>query len=205
MSTTAPDASLHPDMTMDELLGRMPGARRALFAKYHIGGCRSCGFEGSETLADVCRRNDNLDPGEVMAHLAASAEQDRLMQIEPEELARTLAEGTAIRLIDVRSREEHEAVALPGSELMTQELLQQLFAGDKTARVVVYCHHGQRSLDAAAYLAGHGLPQRRHRQPPQPRRNARRRRRRHGWQPGMRRHGPHVAQIHRKRRPQGHR
>lgn len=159
MSTTAPDASLHPDMTMDELLGRMPGARRALFAKYHIGGCRSCGFEGSETLADVCRRNDNLDPGEVMAHLAASAEQDRLMQIEPEELSRTLAEGTAIRLIDVRSREEHEAVALPGSELMTQELLQQLFAGDKTARVVVYCHHGQRSLDAAAYLAGHGMPQ----------------------------------------------
>lgn len=159
MSTTAPDASLHPDMTMDELLGLMPGARRALFAKYHIGGCRSCGFEGSESLADVCRRNENLDPGEVMAHLAASAEQDRLMQIEPEELARTLAEGTAIRLIDVRSREEHEAVALPGSELMTQELLQQLFAGDKSARVVVYCHHGQRSLDAAAYLAGHGMSQ----------------------------------------------
>jgi rhodanese-related sulfurtransferase len=159
MSTTAPDARLHPDMTMDDLLTQMPGARRALFARYHIGGCRSCGFEGTETLAAVCRRNENLDPEEVIAHLAASDEQDRLMQIEPEELARELAAGTPIRLIDVRSREEHEAVRLPESELMTQDLLQQLFAADKAARVVVYCHHGQRSLDAAAYLAGHGMSQ----------------------------------------------
>lgn len=62
-----------------------------------------------------------------------------------------------MRLIDVRSREEYEAVKLPGAELMTQELLQSLFGGEKQQRVVVYCHHGARSLDAAAYLAGHGM------------------------------------------------
>lgn len=149
--------SLSPDMTMQSLLEAMPGARRALFAKYHIGGCSSCGFEPSETLAEVCRRNDNLDPAEVMAHLSASAEQDAQMQISPQELSALLAGGQPPRLLDVRSREEHEAVKLPGSELMSQDLLQQLFGGDTAQPIVVYCHHGVRSLDAAAYLIGHGM------------------------------------------------
>lgn len=157
MTTETSGIGLHSEITMDELLARLPGARRALFAKYHIGGCQSCGFEGSETLASVCARNEGIDPGEVMAHLEESAEADRRLQIGPEELREAMGDGEALRLIDVRSREEHEAVKLPGSELMTQELLQAMFAGDKGARVVVYCHHGQRSLDAAAYLAGHGM------------------------------------------------
>lgn len=150
-------AELSPEMTMTDLLAAMPGARRALFAKYHIGGCSSCGFSPNETLADVCRRNDGLNVDEVLAHLEASAEQDAKMQISPTELSAMLADGAPVRLIDVRSREEHEAVALPGSELMTQELLQKLFGEDKAQRIVVYCHHGLRSLDSAAYLIGHGM------------------------------------------------
>ena len=149
--------ALNPDMTMHDLLEVMPGARRALFAKYHIGGCSSCGFSPDETLAAVCLRNDNLDAGEVVAHLEASAEQDAKMQISPEELSAMLADGQPLRLLDVRSREEHEAVMLPGSELMSQEVLQKLFGEDKTQRIVVYCHHGVRSLDSAAYLMGHGM------------------------------------------------
>ena len=37
------------ETTMKQLQELMPGARRALFAKYHIGGCQSCGFDDSET------------------------------------------------------------------------------------------------------------------------------------------------------------
>jgi hypothetical protein len=29
---------------MSAVLENFPGARRALFRKYHIGGCSSCGF-----------------------------------------------------------------------------------------------------------------------------------------------------------------
>lgn len=144
-------------MTMHDLLEAMPGARRALFAKYHIGGCSSCGFAPEESLAQVCVRNDELDPAEVLAHLAASAEQDAKMQISPQELHALLADGGPLRLLDVRSREEHEAVKLPTSELMAQDVMQRLFNEDKSQRVVVYCHHGVRSLDAAAYLVGHGM------------------------------------------------
>ena len=149
--------AISPETTMHDLLEAMPGARRALFAKYHIGGCSSCGFAPEETLAAVCRRNENLDTGEVIAHLEASAEQDAKMQISPHELSSVLGDGQPLRLLDVRSREEHEAVSLPGSELMTQELLQKLFGEDKAQRIVVYCHHGVRSLDSAAYLIGHGM------------------------------------------------
>ena len=156
MTTTA-TTELRPGMTMNELMDAMPGARRALFAKYHIGGCSSCGFSPNETLADVCRRNENLDPAEVIVHLEASAEQDSRMQISPLELSAQLADGQPLRLVDVRSREEHEAVKLPGSELLTQELLQRLFGENNEQRIVVYCHHGIRSLDSAAYLTGHGL------------------------------------------------
>jgi len=150
-------ASLTAEMTMHHLLQAMPGARRALFAKYHIGGCNSCGFAPEETLTEVCRRNDNLDPAEVLAHLASSAEQDAKMQITPQELHAMMADGQPLRLLDVRSREEHEAVKLPNSELMAQDVLQRLMGEDKSQRIVVYCHHGVRSLDAASYLVGHGL------------------------------------------------
>jgi len=36
--------TIDPTITMKELLERFPGAQRALFQKYHIGGCASCGF-----------------------------------------------------------------------------------------------------------------------------------------------------------------
>jgi rhodanese-related sulfurtransferase len=150
-------AALSPDTTMHDLLEAMPGARRALFAKYHIGGCSSCGFEPHETIARVCDRNDGLDPAEVISHLQSSAEQDAKMQIRPQDLHAMMHDGQPLRLLDVRSREEHEAVKLPNSELMSQDVIQQLFGGDKAQRIVVYCHHGVRSLDAAAYLVGHGM------------------------------------------------
>ena len=49
---------------MAALLEAYPGAQRALFRNYHIGGCSSCGFRPDETLADVCDRNGGLDPEE---------------------------------------------------------------------------------------------------------------------------------------------
>lgn len=152
------ESPLHPDMTMSEILGAYPGARRALFAKYHIGGCRSCGFADTETLAQVCKRNEDLPPQEVIDHLSASRENDAKMQISPADLASMLASDSEPTLIDVRSSEEHEAVHLPGSVFLSQELMQEIFGKwDKSRSLVLYCHHGDRSLDLAAYFIGHGF------------------------------------------------
>jgi rhodanese-related sulfurtransferase len=150
--------ALTPEMTMSEVLRAYPGAQRALFARYHIGGCSSCAFSPSETLSQLCGRNDNLPVAEVIAHIRDSHTSDARLQVSPQELAEMLRADPALRLLDVRTREEHEAVRLPGSILMTQEVVQQAFSKwDKNAPLVLYDHTGGRSMDVAAYFIGHGF------------------------------------------------
>jgi len=145
--------------TMRELLEISPGAQRALFRKYHIGGCASCGFRPDETLAQVCERNENLPVAEVIGYLLASQEEDRRMQISPVELAQAIEHGSA-RLVDVRTREEFEAARIPGSILLNHDVMQEIMGQwDRAALTVFVDHKGTRAMDAAAYFAGHGFPQ----------------------------------------------
>jgi rhodanese-related sulfurtransferase len=151
-------ATIEPDMTMRELLEQFPGAQRAMFRKYHIGGCSSCGFSPDETLAGVCARNDNVDVDEAIEHIIASDAADRAMQIEPIDLQVKLAAGEPINLLDVRTREEFDAVKLPGAHLFTQELMQEITGNwSREDLLVVIDHQGARSMDAAAYFQGHGF------------------------------------------------
>jgi rhodanese-related sulfurtransferase len=151
-------ASIDPNFTMRELLEQFPGAQRAMFRKYHIGGCSSCGFSPDETLAGVCARNENLDVEEAIEHIITSDAAERAMQVEPRELAERLATNEKINLLDVRTREEWESVKLPGAHLFTQELMQEtLSKWSREDLVVIYDHQGTRSMDAAAYFQGHGF------------------------------------------------
>jgi rhodanese-related sulfurtransferase len=153
-----PTAAIDPNMTMRELLEQFPGAQRAMFRKYHIGGCSSCGFGLDETLAGVCARNDDLDVGEAIEHIISSDVADRAMQIEPLELQVKLASGEKVNLLDVRTREEFEAVKLPNAQLFTQELMQDITSNwSRDDLLVVYDHQGSRSMDAATYFQGHGF------------------------------------------------
>jgi rhodanese-related sulfurtransferase len=152
-------AAISGETTMRELLEISPGAQRSLFRKYHIGGCASCGFRPEETLAEVCARNENLPVPAVIDYILASQEEDRLTQISPAELAKALRTGTA-RLIDVRTREEFEAARIESAILLNRDLMQEILARwDRTALIVFADHKGARSMDAAAYFAGHGFTQ----------------------------------------------
>ena len=151
-------ATIDPSISMREILEQFPGAQRALFRRYHIGGCSSCGFSPDETLAGVCARNENLDVDEVTEHIRASDAADRAMQIEPRELSERLAAGETIHLLDIRTREEFDSVKLPGGHLFTQEFMQEILANwSRTDLLVIYDHQGMRSMDAAAYFQGHGF------------------------------------------------
>ncbi|HSI12386.1 MAG TPA: rhodanese-like domain-containing protein [Chthoniobacter sp.] len=155
MSTTA---SFDPQITMRELLQLYPGAQRALFRRYHIGGCSSCGFQPDETLAGVCARNNSLPVGEVVEHILTSHEQDLSMQIGAIELAAALKDDPSAKLVDVRTREEYDAVHVEGAIFFTQELMQELLMkGDRRALLAIMDHKGTRSMDAAAYFVGHGF------------------------------------------------
>ena len=143
---------------MREVLEVFPGAQRSLFRQYHIGGCSSCGFSPDETLAQVCARNGNLDAAEVMAHIQTSHEQDAKILVSPKELAQLIQNDTSVKLVDVRSREEFEAVHINGSVLLSQDVMRDLMAsGSNTKPIVVVDHQGKNGLDAAAYFIGHGL------------------------------------------------
>jgi rhodanese-related sulfurtransferase len=143
---------------MSNVLEAFPGAQRALFRRYHIGGCSSCGFQPTETLAQVCERSGNLDVAEVLAHIQSSHEQDAKILISPKELAELLKQDKSIRLVDVRSREEFEAVNIAGSVLLSQDVMRQIMGdGSNTKPIVVIDHAGKNGLDAAAYFMGHGL------------------------------------------------
>ncbi|MFL6513702.1 MAG: rhodanese-like domain-containing protein, partial [Chthoniobacterales bacterium] len=111
-----------------------------------------------ETLAGVCARNENLDVGDAIEHIVSSDIADRALQIEPEELNDVMKKGSPVRLLDVRTREEHEAVKIDGAELFTQDLMQKILSNwPRQDLLVIYDHDGSRSLDAAAYFQGHGF------------------------------------------------
>ncbi len=150
-------ATLSPDLTMQELLQALPGAQRALFRLHHIGGCSSCGFRPEETLAEVCARNDGLDPVEVLAQVEVACAEDAKMLIEPLEAA-TALDTPGTYLLDIRTREEFDAVRIPQARHFTQELLQTIMSSwPKDALIILIDHQGQRTLDAAAYFVGHGF------------------------------------------------
>jgi len=153
------DPKINAETTMKQLQELMPGARRALFAKYHIGGCQSCGFDDDETIEEVCERNENLPVNEVIDHLLLSSEHDQKIQISPRDLKDELDQADEeIKLLDIRSREEVEAVKIEGSQIMTNELQQEaLGKWNKETRTIIIDHTGDRSLDVAAFFIGHGL------------------------------------------------
>jgi rhodanese-related sulfurtransferase len=84
-----------------------------------------------------------------------------LPQIQPTDLKAMLDAGQPVLLVDVREPDEHAYCALPGSVLIPLgELAARAGEVDPgEALVVVYCHHGVRSLSGAAVLRHAGVPE----------------------------------------------
>jgi adenylyltransferase/sulfurtransferase len=85
-----------------------------------------------------------------------------IRQLTVEELARMRAAGEPLLLVDVRQPWENETAALSDSLLIPLNELDDrcsevAAAAREGALVVAYCHHGVRSLSAAAILASHGV------------------------------------------------
>lgn len=151
--------TITPETPMGEILDGLPGARRALFARYHLGGCQSCGFPPDETLASLCARNGDISAQEMIDHLLAAHEHDQSLSLSPQEVHEMLHSAAPPVLLDCRTREEHEAVAIAGSRLLTQDLQQQLFSENPDQPIILYDHQGKHALDTCAWFVGHGMNQ----------------------------------------------
>jgi len=81
------------------------------------------------------------------------------MEIRPEELSSRLRAGERVFLLDVRQEWEHQLSRLPDQALIPlHELPYRLDeVRPEGALLVAYCHHGVRSLSAAALLRQAGF------------------------------------------------
>jgi rhodanese-related sulfurtransferase len=82
------------------------------------------------------------------------------LEVSPEEAQQWLRSGAPPRLIDCREQDEYALCRLDGSELFPlsqwMERWQEKF-GDRDQAILIYCHHGLRSLRAVEYLRAKGF------------------------------------------------
>jgi rhodanese-related sulfurtransferase len=82
----------------------------------------------------------------------------QIKEVSAEELKARIDAGTAPLLIDVREPWEHQIANIGTAELIPMNSMPaRMDALDKGAEIVVYCHHGQRSWNVAAYMMQHGF------------------------------------------------
>lgn len=148
------------DSQMREIETRYPMARTVLHAEFHVGGCTTCGYQPTETLAEVATKHGK-DADRMLDLLNGGLERMRESCVSAKELAalqKTAAQDLVI--LDVREPWEFELARIPGAQLVTEANLEPLLEGARRAQhVIVSCHHGIRSMNAALFFQAHGVPQ----------------------------------------------
>jgi rhodanese-related sulfurtransferase len=79
------------------------------------------------------------------------------MEISPQKISQWQKDGKAFRLLDVRRDDERELVHIGGIHIPLDQLEERYgeLPHDKLP-LIIYCHHGVRSLYAAQFLKMHG-------------------------------------------------
>jgi rhodanese-related sulfurtransferase len=80
------------------------------------------------------------------------------IEILPREVKDLLARDAQVLFVDVREQWEYDTACIAGSVLIPLgEIPSNLQRLENAERVVFFCHHGMRSLDAAAWLRSQGV------------------------------------------------
>ena len=84
--------------------------------------------------------------------------QTKILEISPQELKKKLDTDASVLLLDVREQSEYDIVHLQGARLIPLNTLpHHIDSIPAEQEIVVYCHHGTRSLYAIAYLHQNGF------------------------------------------------
>jgi rhodanese-related sulfurtransferase len=94
----------------------------------------------------------------VFMELQLASRLSRIRSLAPRDAARLLAETPGVRVLDVRESWERRAGSLPRSFPLDPARLEEILGHwPKETPILLYCHFGIRSVDAAAYLAQQGF------------------------------------------------
>jgi rhodanese-related sulfurtransferase len=79
-------------------------------------------------------------------------------EIVPSDVKRRLDSGEPLLLVDVREPWEHQTAHIEGARLIPlREIPAHVDDIQGAGEIVVFCHHGIRSMDAAAWLQSQGV------------------------------------------------
>jgi rhodanese-related sulfurtransferase len=80
------------------------------------------------------------------------------IEITPREVKALLERGDKVLFVDVREKWEYDTSRIEGATLIPlREIPSNLALFEEAGDAVVLCHHGIRSLDAAAWLRSQGV------------------------------------------------
>lgn len=84
------------------------------------------------------------------------------LEISPQDVQRRIDAGERLVLIDVREPEEFALTRIEGATLIPMRSipasLQELEAKADENTLIVFCHHGVRSLNVVSWLRNQGVP-----------------------------------------------
>jgi len=80
------------------------------------------------------------------------------IEISPREVKSLLARSEKMLLVDVREKWEYDTSRIERATLIPlREIPANLARLESADEIVLFCHHGMRSLDAAAWLRSQGV------------------------------------------------
>jgi rhodanese-related sulfurtransferase len=80
------------------------------------------------------------------------------IEIAPRDVKQLFASGKDVMFVDVREKWEYETTRIEGATLIPlREVPGNLSVFERAQEIVLFCHHGMRSLDAAAWLRSQGV------------------------------------------------
>ena len=80
------------------------------------------------------------------------------MEVAPREVKDMLGRGEKMLFVDVREPWEYQTSHIEGSVLIPlREIPTNLPRLEAAEEIVLFCHHGMRSMDAAAWLRSQGV------------------------------------------------
>jgi len=95
---------------------------------------------------------------EIPIKSAESVDEEKMLLISAEDLAKKLDAKEELYLIDVRSEVEHRMFKIGEAQLATRDLVEKIFAEwPKDRSLVVYDHFGKESLRAVRALKSRGF------------------------------------------------
>jgi rhodanese-related sulfurtransferase len=81
------------------------------------------------------------------------------LEVSPSDVKARIDAGEAVRLIDVREVQEHQLTRIEGAELIPMNSIPQNLQDldDDGPALIVFCHHGVRSLSVVDWLRRQGI------------------------------------------------